>query len=62
MASLKTVEDTSVASLAAVPEATVWAQLIAGFAIVGTAIRQRQKRRAKWLGLVARLSGRVREA
>lgn len=62
VASLKTVEDTSVASLAAVPEATVWAQLIAGFAIVGTAIRQRQKRRAKWLGLVARLSGRVREA
>jgi hypothetical protein len=61
-ATLKTVEDVSVASLAAVPEATVWAQLIAGFAIVGTAIRQRQKRRAKWLGLVARLSGRVREA
>lgn len=61
-ASLKTVDEASVASLAAVPEATVWAQLIAGFAIVGTAIRQRQKRRAKWLGLVARLSGRVREA
>lgn len=61
-ASLKTVDEPSLASLAAVPEATVWAQLIAGFAIVGTAIRQRQKRRAKWLGLVARLSGRVREA
>lgn len=61
-ASLTTIEEASVASLAAVPEATVWAQLIAGFAIVGTAIRQRQKRRVKWLGLVARLSGRVREA
>jgi hypothetical protein len=52
----------SVAALAAVPETALWLQLIAGFAIVGTAIRQRQKRRAQWLGLVARLSGRVREA
>lgn len=56
------INEASLASLAPVPEATIWAQLIAGFTIIGTAIRQRQKRRAKWLGLVARLSGRVREA
>lgn len=61
-ASLSLADETTLAGLAAVPEATIWMQLIAGFAIVGTAIRQRQARRAKWRGLVARLSGRVREA
>ena len=46
----------------AVPELTLWAQMIAGFAVIGTAIRRRTARRKKWQGLVSRLSGRVREA
>lgn len=52
----------SLASLAAVPEVAIWMQLIIGTGLVGFAVRQRQSRRAQWRGLVARLSGRVREA
>lgn len=51
----------SVTNLAAVPELAMWAQLIAGFGAIGIAVRQRRSRRMKWQGLVARLSGRVRE-
>lgn len=49
------------AGLAPVPELTLWAQMIAGFGVIGTALRQRRARRAKWQGLVSKLSGRVRE-
>lgn len=61
-ASYAVAREESLVALAAVPETALWLQLIAGFAIVGTAIRQRVRRRAEWQGLVARLSGRVREA
>lgn len=55
-------EAQSLASLVAVPEVAVWLQLIIGTGLVGLAVRQRRSRRAEWRGLVARLSGRVREA
>lgn len=61
-ATLVTSSDQPVEISSAVPELTLWAQMIAGFAVIGTAIRRRAARRAKWLGLVSRLSGRVREA
>lgn len=49
----------ALAAISPVPELTMWAQMIAGFAVVGTAFRQRSARRARWRGIVARLSGRV---
>lgn len=50
------------AALSPVPELQLWAQMIIGFTLIGAAIRQRSARRARWRGLVSRLSGRVRNA
>lgn len=47
---------------APVPELTTWAQIIAGFVLVGTAFRRRRAARQDWRKLVSRLSGRIREA